>query len=155
MKTYTIAELEILNKVQIEEIVNQRGDLLLNLISKVFKDETFSAFKSKKTQKSDEDILVNISEVKSKNKIEHLKENNAVLLLLEIDLEVPKEMNKDLVYNEDQAYMNLSELIKEKIDDKARILWNIEKKKNTIQLRLLFPDNLIVPELVAYEEKYS
>lgn len=157
MKTYTIAQLERFKKPDIENIMKERGDLLLNLVSQILEGKKLKVFTHKGKYEASDDILFTLSNVKLKDpakNMTHLKENNAVLFSLEIDVQINEKLTNDLVYNEEVATSRMNKIIEKFIDKKARVLWTVGKveKQDKIEINLLFPDKLILPDIVLYNE---
>ena len=157
MKIYTISELETLNKAEIAAIVKERSELLLLLLEKVLKGHEITPYMDKKTEKENEEEVFKINTIQVTNSTKGLDVNDSILLGLEMSPMLYNNNNnnsKDIIFSEEQATQQLNDLLREVVDKRCRLLWTAEKppKKNAIQVRLLFPNNLILPELVRYEE---
>lgn len=154
MKIYSISELETKDKQEIKEIIKEREKLLFDLVRQVLENEKIQTPKTNKIHETEKKTLFKISSIQVKEPMQHLDINKAVLLYLNLDVELSKKLSNDLDYNSEMVTSHVNDVLENLIDKKARVLWSVEKVKNNNQLemRLLFPDNLILPDIVLFNE---
>lgn len=154
MKIYTISELERMSKTEIQELIIERGKLLFNLISEVLENKKLQVPKTNKIHEQEKNTLLKICHLSLKNQVEHLDINKSVLLFLEVDVELSKKFSTDSGYKSEIITSHMNNILEKVIDKKATILWTVDKVKNKdkLEMRLLFPDNLILPDLVWFQQ---
>lgn len=156
MKIYSIDELVAMNKEQKQEVMQERSDVLFNLVSQMLTNKTIDVPISNKMHEKEKETLLKISALNLKTPMQHLDMNNAVLLYLELDVELSKKMSNNSKYDSEEMTSHMNDMLGKFIDKKARVLWSVEKvaNNNKLEMRLLFPDNLILPDL-ALLKKYK
>lgn len=156
MNIYTISYLENLKKLEIKDIIKERGEILSKLISQALKNKKIRIYKGIEKNKINRDTFLTISHVEINNikdNIIYLDENKVLIVNLNINVELNKELTPDLIYDKELGTSILNNIIEKVIDKEARIIWHIsEVKNNNICINLLFPEKLILPDIVLLNE---
>lgn len=154
MKIYSISELETKNKDDIKQIIKEREKVFFDLLCQVLENEKIQAPKTNKLYEKEKKTLFKISSMQIKEQMQHLDINKAVLLHVKLDVELSKKLSNDVDYNSEMVTSYVNDMLESLIDKKARVLWSVEKvkAKPQLEMRLLFPDNLILPDLVLFNE---
>lgn len=154
MKLYTISELEQLTSEEINDILHSRCKILTTMVKDAFLGEEINSVgsKSEEINGKKEKFVCQIQDIQYHAKEKAWAGEYFIISPINIYLAVYDSKSKTgSIYQDYSTGGVFTSLMEKHIDKGARIHWGIKKNQgqNFINLDLLFPSNLIIPDIVA------
>lgn len=152
MKLYTISELEELNEEEINQVLHDRCGLLVKLMNDAIKGIQIHSFGSKSGDTTK--LYFNIENIEYKKNDTVNLNNDFIITPINVYLAGYNSKSKTgTIYHDYSTGGLLNSLIEKHLDKGARVHWGIKKLQgqNHVNFDLLFPSNLIIPDILAYK----
>jgi hypothetical protein len=151
MKLYTITQLEEFTEEQITQTIDERGKLLASLINNTIVGKEICGFPNLELKQKDKISL----------KIDKAEYGNGKIFYDDMRIFMPLNIyladydnKKGRIFEDTLFETNFDELLTEIVDKKSRFRWGSKKLQgqNYINVDLLFPSPLIIPDILALQQ---
>ncbi len=155
MKIYSISELELLSKEQINEIIIERSKLCASMVSQALFGKKIESNMGKSLRDNPPKVDFTIKNITYHQNKDVCYDSNNTVIPINVYLDgYSCKTKKDTMHYDELAQHKLRYLLEKNIDENISIHWGSKKLQGLdyINMDLLFPTNLINPDIIAYSD---